>query len=243
MEELLYKDSRIKVLTDKKKLVKVAYNELVKQRRLIEEFIKENKFFKEALEPLAVTDDAPEIVQLMADAGKIANVGPMAAVAGTIAEFVCRKIVEKGAKVAIVENGGDIFAITDVTIKVGLFVGNSKLSGRIAFKLDKKNTPIAICSSSSFMGHSLSLGKCDLATVFSKKGSIADAAATALANRVKEEKDINKALKWVIGLKDVKGALVIKNDKIGVIGDLPPMIRSEDEKIKEKVTKDGGWVV
>ena len=146
--------------------------------------------------------------------------------------------MEQGAKVAVVENGGDIFAITDLDIRVGLFVGRNNLSGKIAFKLDKNVTPIAICSSSSSMGHSISFGKCDLATVFSRKGNIADAAATALANRVKEEGDINPALKWVSGLNGIEGALVIKNDKIGVIGRIPPLVKSDDDKIKEKVTKD-----
>ncbi len=87
IEEIPYKDSRIKILTDKKRLVRVAYNELVRQRGLIEELIKENKFFKEAMEPLAVTDDAPEIVKLMAEAGKIANVGPNVAMMTTSTSF------------------------------------------------------------------------------------------------------------------------------------------------------------
>ncbi len=241
IEEILYKDSRIKILTDKKVLVKVGYDELVKRRTEIEDFIKENDFFEDSLEPLEVASDSARIVKMMADGGKIANVGPMATVAGTIAEFICKKIVSEGAEVAVVENGGDIFAITSMPISVGLFVGKNIMSGKLAFKLDKDNTPIAICSSSSEMGHSKSFGECDLATVFSKKGNVADAAATALANKVKEESDINPALKWVSDLKDVDGALVIKNDKIGMIGKIPPLVKSEDEKIKEKVTKDKWW--
>jgi hypothetical protein len=240
-EELIYKNSRIKIITDKKKLVKAAYDELINQRTVIEDFIKKNKVFESSMEPLSVASDAPLIVKLMSDAGKKANVGPMAAVAGIISEFICRKIIEKGAKVAVVENGGDIFAITDKPISVGLYVDKEELSGKLAFRLDKENTPIAICSSSSFMGHSLSTGKCDLATVFSKKGNVADAAATALANMIKEEDDMNDALKWVIGIDGVDGALAIKNDKIGAIGEIPPMIKSDDKNIKEKVTKDESY--
>ena len=237
IEEILYKNSRIKILTDKKEIVSKAYDELVKQRTLIEDYIKKNKFFETSLEPLNIKD-APNIVNLMDKGSKIANVGPMAAVAGTIAEFVCRKLIKEGAKIAIVENGGDIFAITDKSIKVGLFSGNNKLSGKLAFELNKENTPLAICSSSSLLGHSISFGKCDLTTVFSKKSHIADAVATAVGNKVKDEKDIQPALEWAINLKEVDGIIIIKNDKIGMIGNIPKLIKSEDKKIKDKVTKD-----
>lgn len=236
-EEIIYKESRIKILVEDRSLVKSAFDELIKQRRLLEDYIEKDRFFQATLGPVDVRK-GPAIVKEMAYGAKIADVGPMAAVAGTIAELICKRLVKEKARVAVVENGGDIFAVTQLPISIGLFVGKNKLSGKIAFRLDKTNTPIAICSSSSFMGHSISFGKCDLATVFSKRGSIADAAATALANRVKNEKGINEALKWAISLKGVDGALAIKNDKIGIIGDIPPMIRSEDKDIKEKVTKD-----
>lgn len=237
-EELLYKSSRIKVLTDKKNTVKKAYDELIKQRTLIEEFIDENKIFENSLKPLTAPDDAPGIVKLMAEAGKLADVGPMAAVAGVTAEFVARKMLEEGSKVAVADNGGDIFAITNIPIKVGIFSGDNKLSSKLAFELNKGNTPIAICSSSSLLGHSLSLGRCDLATVFSKKGNIADAVATAVGNKVKKEEDIQEALEWAVKLNGVDGVIVIKNNKIGMIGKIPPLIKSEDKKIKEKITKD-----
>ncbi len=237
-EEILYKNSRIKILTDNQPLISKAYDELVKQRTLIEQYIEKNKFFQTTLEPIKIEKNAPEIVKLMAQGAKLANVGPMAAVAGTIAEFICKDMVKKGANVAIVENGGDIFAITNTTIKVGLFSGNNKLSGKLAFELNKDNTPLSICSSSSLLGHSLSFGKCDLATVFSKKSYVADAVATAVGNKVKKESDIPKTLHWAINLKDVGGVIIIKNDKIGIIGDIPRLIKSEDENIKNKITKE-----
>jgi len=225
-------------LTDNQPLISKAYDELVKQRTLIEQYIEKNKFFQTTLEPIKIEKNAPEIVKLMAQGAKLANVGPMAAVAGTIAEFICKDMVKKGANVAIVENGGDIFAITNTTIKVGLFSGNNKLSGKLAFELNKDNTPLSICSSSSLLGHSLSFGKCDLATVFSKKSYVADAVATAVGNKVKKESDIPKTLHWAINLKDVGGVIIIKNDKIGIIGDIPRLIKSEDENIKNKITKE-----
>jgi ApbE superfamily uncharacterized protein (UPF0280 family) len=236
-EEIVYKQSRLKIITDKEEFVKIANAELLKQRQFLEEYIQKNNLFVLSLEPIEVEKNAPYIIKKMAEAGKIADVGPMAAVAGTIAEIIVRKMAESGAKTAVVNNGGDIYAATDEKIIIGLFSG-TKLSGKIAFELDKENTPISICSSSSYLGHSLSFGKCDLATVFSKKGSIADAAATALCNSIKEEKDIDEALNRIIRLEGVSGALAIKNNKIGVIGDIPKMVKSNDKKIKEKIIKD-----
>lgn len=238
LEELIYKNSRIKILTDKKPLIKVAFDELLKQRKLIENYIKKDPFFLSTLKPHKVKKSAPEIVKLMAQGAKTANVGPMASVAGTIAEFIAKKLIQKGTKIAVVENGGDIFAITNKEIIIGLFSGQNKIAEKLAFKLNKNNTPLAICSSSSLLGHSISFGKCDLATVFSKKSYIADAVATAVGNKVKEIKDIQKTLNWAIKLKDVQGVIIIKDHKIGMIGNIPKLLLSKDEKLRSKVTKD-----
>ncbi|MBW2975631.1 UPF0280 family protein [Candidatus Woesearchaeota archaeon] len=238
IEEILYKNSRIKVLTDKKTLVKKAFDELVKQRTLIENYIKKDVLFLSALRPYKIRKDAPKIVRVMAEGADIANVGPMAAVAGAIAESIARRLVQKGAKTAVVENGGDIFAITNKEIIIGLFSGQNKVAEKLAFKLNKDNTPLAICSSSSLLGHSISFGKCDLATVFSRKAHVADAAATAVANKVKCMEDIQKTLNWAVKLKDVQGIIIIKDHKIGMIGDIPKLLLSKDERLREKVTKD-----
>lgn len=235
-QEITYKDSKIKILVDKKPLIKTAFDELVKQRTEIEKYIEKDNFFKSSLGPIK-TAKAPKIAEEMALGAEIANTGPMAAVAGTISEFVCRKLIKEGAETAIVENGGDIYAITKNPVIIGLFAGKNSLAGKIAFRLDKNNTPIAVCSSSSKLGHSISFGRCDLATVFSKKAAVADAAATQLANKIKEEHDIGPRLKEIAKLRGVDGALAIKNKKIGFIGKLPPLIRTDDNKIEEKVTR------
>ncbi len=238
LEEILYKNSRIKILTDKKPLIKEAFDELVRQRTLVEDYTKKDIFFLSALKFYKIKKQAPKIVKLMAEGGKVANVGPMAAVAGTIAEFVARRMIGRGGKTAIVENGGDIFAITNREIIIGLFSGQNKLAEKLAFKLNKENTPLAICSSSSLLGHSISFGKCDLATVFSKKSYIADSVATAVGNRVKEIGDIEKTLNWAIKLRDVQGVIIIKDSKVGMIGKVPRLLLSKDEKLRRKVTKD-----
>lgn len=238
IKEKAYKETRVKMLSDKESLIEIAFDEIKKQRTVIEKYIGENPEFLNALKPIKVRDDAPEIVKKMAVAGKIAGTGPMAAVAGVLAEAGCRKLANLGAKIALVENGGDIFAIANKALEIGLFTGNNELSDKLALRITPKETPLAICSSSSYLGHSLSFGDCDLATVFSKNSAIADCAATQLGNKIRDEKDIEKALNWAMKLKDVKGAIAIKGDKIGIVGEIPELIRSKDKRLKEKITKE-----
>ncbi|MBW2984723.1 UPF0280 family protein [Candidatus Woesearchaeota archaeon] len=238
LQEKKYKDTHVKILTDKEKYVDIAMQEIINQRKSLEEYIKNNPKFLSALKPISIKNNSEKIIKLMAEGAEIAGVGPMAAVAGTISEFAVKKIVKEGAKVALVENGGDIFAITNKKLSIGLFAGQTAIKDKLAFQLKPKDTPIAICSSSSKLGHSLSYGDCDLVTVFSKNSAIADAVATAACNKVKKESDIEKVLEWAANLKGVKGLIIVKNKKIGINGDVPELVPSKDLLLKDKVTKE-----
>lgn len=238
IKEKLYKSTRVKILTDKEELIELAFDEIKNQRTSMEKYIEENPEFLNALEPIQIKKNAPEVVKKMVLGAKIADVGPMAAVAGVLAEYGCRKLISLGAKIALIENGGDIFVISNTSLNIGLFTGNNKLSDKLALRIKPEQTPLSICSSSSYLGHSLSFGNCDLATVFSAKSEIADAAATQLGNKVRSEEDIEKALNWAAKLKGVKGAIAIKGNKIGIIGDIPELVSSKDKKLKEKITKE-----
>ncbi|MCD4669944.1 MAG: UPF0280 family protein, partial [Actinomycetia bacterium] len=81
-------------------------------------------------------------------------------------------------------------------------------------------TPCGICSSSGSMGHSLSLGSSDLVTVMSDSTILADAAATAVANSIKEQADIEKAMSRYKKNKEIKGLIIIKGDRIGIWGEM-----------------------
>ncbi|MBW2980083.1 UPF0280 family protein [Candidatus Woesearchaeota archaeon] len=236
--EKKYKDTHVKILTDKEKYVDFALDEIINQRKSLENYIKNNPKFLSSLKPIKAERNSPKIVKMMAEGAEIAGVGPMAAVAGTISEFAVRKMVKQGAKVALVENGGDIFVVTDRKLSIGLFAGQSAIKDKLAFQLEPNDTPIAICSSSSKLGHSLSYGDCDLVTVFSKKSSIADAVATASCNKVKKESDIEKVLEWAASLEGVKGIIIVKNKKVGINGDVPKLVPARDLLLKDKITKE-----
>lgn len=234
--EFCLKETKAKIIASDGKFFGAAACEIRKQRELIEKYITMHPEFAFSLQPVKPLRNAPPIAREMCNAGEIAGVGPMAAVAGCIAEFACRKMHEKGAGVALVENGGDIFAITEKPLKIALFAGLGHAANSLCFEMNEGNTPLSVCSSSSYMGHSLSLGKCDLATVFAKSGSIADAFATALCNRVRKEGDLKDAVEWAKGFREIEGAIAVKGGKIALFGRGAELSLHSDAKATEKIT-------
>ncbi|MBI5248541.1 MAG: UPF0280 family protein [Desulfomonile tiedjei] len=162
--------------------------------------------------------DAPVVLRMIR-AGKKAGTGPMAAVAGAIAEFVGRELCLLSPEV-IVENGGDIFLNVQAPVVIGLYAGKSPFSGRVGLKVDATAIPMGICTSSAKVGPSLSLGSADAATIVSPDVALADAVATGLGNRIHRESDLKAAVEWALGVPGVVGALAILGDKIAAQGDL-----------------------
>jgi len=202
----------------KKNLEKITTDLVLKYRGYIEAYIKTNPEFVKTLKPWNNMGPVPMIVRDMTDAGNAAGVGPMAAVAGAVAEYVGLDLLSQSSEI-IIENGGDVFLKTDKAATIGIFAGTSPLSMRIGLRMHSKDKPVSICTSSGTIGHSLSLGKADAVCAVSESGSLADASATAIANRVKSKNDINKAINFGKEIKGVKGIVVIVNDKLGLWGD------------------------
>jgi ApbE superfamily uncharacterized protein (UPF0280 family) len=199
--------------------------EIVRQRRILEDYISRHPEFQKSLEPLELLAGAPEVAQRMARAAKLAGVGPMAAVAGAMAQFAGLAALDAGAREVIVDNGGDIYICAVEPVIIGLKTGTAEVGDRLAFSLKPDDTPISICSSSGKMGHSMSLGECDLATVVAKDAALADAAATAVANLVKTVDDIDPALENISSIDDVDGVMIVKGARVGLAGKLPPLVR------------------
>lgn len=203
----------------------VVTAEIVRQRRILENYIKRHPDFQHSLEPVDCLPDAPDIAQQMAKAAQLVGVGPMAAVAGAMAQFAAQAALDAASDEVIAENGGDIYLQTSEPVIIGLITGQTQLAARLAFSLQASDTPLAICSSSGKMGHSMSLGKCDLATVVAKNASLADAAATQAANLVETVDDVDSALEKIAGIEGVDGVMIIKTDRVGLAGKLPPLIK------------------
>ncbi len=199
--------------------------EIERQRRILEDYIGRHPDFRRSLEPLDLLAGAPDVAQSMARAARLVGVGPMAAVAGAMAQFAGLAALEAGAREAIVDNGGDIYIRAVEPVIIGLKTGTADLADRLAFSLQADDTPISICSSSGKMGHSMSMGECDLATVVAKDAALADAAATQAANLVGNVDDIDPALENIAGIEGVDGVMIIKGARIGLAGKLPPLVK------------------
>jgi len=211
-------------------LEKEARKILKKVRRDIEDYLKMDPLFGITLEPYHPVSDAPPVIKKMAKFARRVKVGPMAGVAGAVAEEVGMGLAEYSPEV-IVENGGDIFILSRKKRRIKVYAGkDSPFRNLLTFNIYPEFTPVGICTSSGKVGHSLSLGNADAVVVISNSVILADVTATALGNRVKEERDIEKGIRWVSRIKGIRGALVIKDGKMGVWGDM---------ELEEKTGKGG----
>jgi ApbE superfamily uncharacterized protein (UPF0280 family) len=192
---------------------------VLKYRTQLERYIEQHPEFQTSLKPLPFPQNAPRIVRDMLEAGRQANVGPMAAVAGAIAECVGREMLGFSPEI-IVENGGDIFLKILHKKIVGIFAGDSPLTGKIGLEINPRDTPLGVCTSSGTVGHSLSFGKADAVIVIAASATLADAAATAIGNRVSHPDDINYAFEFGQHIGGLKGIVIIMGSNIGAWGDV-----------------------
>lgn len=190
---------------------------VLKYRHSLERYIERHPTFLTSLEPLPIDEDAPHIVKAMSEAASKAGVGPMASVAGAIAEFVGTELLAFSPEI-IIENGGDIYLKSLDKRIIGIYAGESPLSGKIGLEIDGADTPLGICTSSGTVGHSLSYGKADAAIVLSKSATLADAAATAIANLIKQPSDIPSGIELAKSIEGVSGVIIIQGDNTGLWG-------------------------
>jgi ApbE superfamily uncharacterized protein (UPF0280 family) len=200
-------------------LSKEAFAAIKEYRCQLEQYIRSHPLFLHSLEPLHVEEGSPEIVHLMAEAALTAGVGPMAAVAGAMAELVGGKLRQFSDEV-IVENGGDIFIKTGKKRTIGIYAGRSPFTGKLAIEIQPEKTPCGICTSSGTVGPSLSLGLADAALVVAPSAALADAAATAVGNVVKSLDDVSAALECGQKIDGVTGILIITGDTMGAWGEI-----------------------
>jgi ApbE superfamily uncharacterized protein (UPF0280 family) len=200
-------------------LQRKAQRLVLKYRQQLEQYIEKNPEFKTSLNPLPIPTNAPRIIQDMLNASQKVNVGPMAAVAGVVAEYVGRELLESSPEI-IVENGGDIFLKLKRKRIVGIYAGDSPLTGKLGLEINPMDTPLGVCTSSGTVGHSFSYGKADAVLVVAKSATLADAAATAICNQVKTQDDISNAIEFGLKIPELKGIVIIIGNAIGVWGDV-----------------------
>lgn len=188
-------------------------------RHQLETYIRYHPTFSSSLVPLKEDPYAPKVVKEMLRASGKAGVGPMAAVAGAIAQEVGEGLL-KWTREAIVENGGDIYLKADRPVTVSIFAGKSPLSGRLGLRIPTRQMPLGVCSSSGTIGHSLSEGSADAVCILSRSAALADSAATALGNRIRNRADLKRLGNRAGQIPGILGGVAIKNEAVAAWGDV-----------------------
>jgi ApbE superfamily uncharacterized protein (UPF0280 family) len=173
-------------------LEKAASDLVFNYRHQLENYIESHPSFLTSVQPYPEDIYAPPIVRRMIEATEAVGVGPMASVAGAVAQFVGRGLLELTAP----------------------------FSERIGIVIPVRQMPIGVCSSSGKVGHSFSMGVADVVCLLSPSALIADGAATALGNRIKGKKDLEKIAIWANDIKDILGGLAIVEDRMATWGDI-----------------------
>ncbi len=222
-----YRETSVTVIADSEEIFQRVVKAILDARNQVEKAIAENPMFYVSLQPIEPFGE--EVVRRMCIASKLAGVGPMASVAGGIAQYAVEAVEGR----VIVDNGGDI-----------VMRGKEALIGiypvKFAIKLEFDEERIySVCTSSGRYGHSISFGDCDAAVVLAEDGFVADAFATALGNEIKEgfgKREIEEAMEnfWSKARKYVDGIVVVKDDYIGFAGDVNLVEADYDERIITK---------
>jgi ApbE superfamily uncharacterized protein (UPF0280 family) len=237
-ESFRLKETFVWITADEERYIEIAKEEIIRRRRDLERFVRWHPYFLVTLEGYRTEDavevgdtretgEIPEVVQRMIDAASGLGIGPMAAVAGTLAEFAVEVMRDAGATYAMVDNGGDIAVINDREVLVGIYAGESQFSNKLALRIKPASALTGICTSSGTVGHSISFGTADAATVISASASLSDAAATALCNAVTDEQSIKEAFRAINHVEGIEGALVIYKDTLATWGKVPEIVKTK----------------
>ena len=224
-ESFALKETACSIISDKQQGIQTAIESIEHSRQELEVYIKENPKFLYTLKPYPAPEK-PLVAKLMAQAAQVAGVGPMAAVAGVIADLAVEEMKRVGCEVAVVEDGGEISAASNVPVDMAVAAGNEPLSKRFGFRLTE--FPIGVATSSGRFSHALSFGDAEAATIFCKNAGLADAAATAVGNVVKgldSVSGIKAGINQGMSIEGVEGILIIFKGNVGMAGKIPEIIK------------------
>jgi ApbE superfamily uncharacterized protein (UPF0280 family) len=203
----------------RREIEKFTMNRILGFRDVLEKHIAEHSEFSDSLVPVVAPGGVHPMLTAMSEAGLAAGTGPMSAVAGAMAEFICRDIiVEYNASEVIIENGGDIFMKLTSPVTISVYAGGSPLSEKIALDIKPEETPLSVCCSSGTVGHSLSFGIADACVIVCHSGAQADAYATAFCNEVKSDAIVHQVAERALQNPEIMSVVIIAGDKVGIGG-------------------------
>ncbi len=200
-------------------LIAELKHQLKIHRLLLKKYIEQHEVFQSTLKPYPPDEKAPVFIQEMIRASNQAGVGPMASVAGAFTKIIGDFMQSSNVESYIIENGGDLLIAGFLEITIAVHAGDSIFTDKIGIKINSNNKEYGICSSSGMFGHSFSFGVADLVTIISDDIYLADAFATAIANKVMTAEDIKELVEVAKHTKGISGALLIKEETLGAFGD------------------------
>ncbi|GAH00835.1 unnamed protein product [marine sediment metagenome] len=145
----LEKESDVTIISDSKKAILRARESFFFHRKILEEYISKDKHFLSSFSPIKVKTNF-KIINIMANVAEICDVGPMASVAGALADLMLEKMMVKydnqnsetiPCNIALVENGGEIAIDSKESIKVALYAGENELNLNLGFLIKIKIVP------------------------------------------------------------------------------------------------------
>ncbi len=225
-----HKDSQCIIISDSQKAIKSGIESIKHNYQELELFVRVNPKFLYTLTPIPVPEK-PIVAKLMALAAQKADVGPMAAVAGAIADLAVEDMKHEGCEVAVVEDGGEISAASNRPVDVAVAAGEEPLSKHFGFRLTE--FPIGVATSSGRFSHALSFGDAEAAIVFCKDATLADAAATAVGNVVRgqdTQTGLQAGITKGMSIKGVEGVLIIYKGQVGTAGKIPQIIKIKPDR-------------
>jgi hypothetical protein len=226
-EHFTHKESQCTIISNQKQAMQAAKESIQRNYLELELYVRSNPKFLYSLMPVIVPEK-PLVARLMAEAARKADVGPMAAVGGAIADLALEDMLRLGCEVAVVEDGGEISAKSNQPVDIAVAAGDEPLSKRFGFRLTE--FPIGIATSSGRFSHAVSFGDAEAAVVFCKNATLADAAATAVGNVVKGEDGqagIQAGINRGLSIDGVEGVLILYKGQVGTAGKIPQIIKVE----------------
>ncbi len=222
-EHFQFRETIATILADDPAHIGAAREGMMSARQELERYIARDPFFAITYEPY-MPRDGGKVVRRMADAARAAGVGPMAAVAGTIAWSGVEAMAASGAAFGVIDNGGDIALLADREVRIGLHAGSSPLSDKFAFVMPPWEGIRGICTSSATVGPSVSLGIADAVTVFSGNVASADAWATAICNELRPG---DRGILGRLGGTDITAVVAVMGEEVVSWGNPPPLVQAK----------------
>lgn len=234
-----YREADLLIASEKTSTINTGLQEFVRAREAVQTYVEKHPEFVYSLEHVEQDGEAHPAVAAAIEASKKAGVGPMASLPGALADIVLDTMLNMGAGIAIVENGGEISMKMDREAVVGVYTGKGLKLGLI---LDCSQGRVGVSTSSGRVSHALSFGDADAAVIVAENAALADAVSTRAGNIVESgcRGSIEEAVKLALSIRGVKGCVIYSNDLLSFGGYVKPiMLKANDHEIFEKTMLKG----